>query len=143
IRSEHQRNPVIACLPWIKEQFSARCFKVPRVLVAQEVQSLSQRRAPTLVPSRLSTGVTTTIANPTTDAMQTTPGSSFALRAIVNPNFVCLRMLVKILRVVRNPKASGRRLNFQRLRQAYGAKLEVAGVRRAVIRCVDQLAGAQ
>src|SRR5437588_555268 len=84
---EDQIDAVIAGLPGIDKEIAARRFKVLCILIPQKLEGLPQRSAPMLTPSRLSSGVTTAIANPTTDSVRATPGSSFPVRAIVDFNF--------------------------------------------------------
>src|SRR5713101_4609171 len=84
---ENQLDTVIAGLPGIDKEVTARRFKVFCILISQKIESLSKRSAPTLIPSRLASGMTPTIADPTTNAVRAAPGSSFPVRAIVNFNF--------------------------------------------------------
>src|SRR5260370_16602163 len=86
---ENQLDAVIAGLPGIDKEVTARRFKVLCILISQKVESLSQRSAPTLIPTRFTSGVTATIADPTTNAVRAAPGSSFPVRALVNFNVHC------------------------------------------------------
>src|SRR5258708_19685555 len=84
---KNQRNALIARPPWIAEQRVARRFKIRGILVAKKFQRLPQRRTPLLIPSRFTSGVTTTIANPTPHPVRTTPRSAFPARPLLHFNF--------------------------------------------------------
>src|SRR5438105_586870 len=86
---ENQRDAIVARVP-----------KVLDILVAQKIQRPSQGSAPLLVPGWLAAGMTTAIANPTTDAMLATPRSSFSIWPIADFNLEFRRVLVKILAVI-------------------------------------------
>src|SRR5690349_7745688 len=84
---DNQRNAVVPRLPWIDEEISSRRFKMLDVFVAQVIKCLTKRSAPGLIPSRLASGLATAIANPSANAVRTTPGRSFAVRAVIDFNF--------------------------------------------------------
>src|SRR5258708_38049453 len=106
------------------------------ILVAQEIQRLSQRRAPLLIPSRFASGVTTAIANPAPHPVRTTPGCAFAAGTVVDFNFKFEWLLGEIFPVVGNPKTSRRCFDFERVRQTNIAELEMMAVVFAVSRDV-------
>src|SRR5437588_12635990 len=139
LRVENQRDTVVTRWPGIDEQRSARRLKIFYVLISQKVQRLSQRRPPLLIPSRLATGVTATIANPAPDAMDTTPGCSFPVWPIVDFNLEFGRMFVEILSVVRDGQSARRRFLGERMSQTEIAKLEMMAVSLAVGRDIDHL----
>src|SRR6266567_768224 len=83
---ENQRDAVISRLPRIAEQFATRPFKVCDIFVTQQIQSLTQRRAPSLIPSLFAAGVTAAIANPAANAMRTTPRGTLSIGAVIDFN---------------------------------------------------------
>src|SRR5437763_807216 len=125
MRIENQFNAVIARLPGINEQGSARGCKVKCIFVTQEIQRLSQRGAPGLIPSRLASGMTTAITNPAADAVRTAPRSAFAKGAAANFNVEPGRILVEIFAVIRELKTARRRVDLDCVGQADIAKLEM------------------
>src|ERR1700686_49840 len=136
---ENQRDAVIARLPRIEKEVPARRFKMRSVLIAQEIQRPSQRHPPALVPTRFASGVTTTIANPPTDAVGATPGGAFAVRAVIYFNFKCRWMLIEIFSVVGDLKTTRRCFDFEGVRQTNIAELEVMAIGFAVGRDSYQL----
>src|SRR5258708_25512768 len=109
------------------------------ILVAKKIQRLSQRRTPLLIPSRFTSGVTTTIANPTPHPVRTTPRCALAAGPVVDFNLKCRWMLIEIFSVIGNPEPAPRRLYFQRVRQTNLAELEMMAVGFAVSRDVQHL----
>src|SRR5258707_13475126 len=109
------------------------------ILVAKKIQRLSQRRTPLLIPSRFTSGVTTSTANPTPHPVRTTPTWSFAAGRAFDFNFKSRWMLIEIFSVIGNPEPAPRRLYFQRVRQTNLAELEMMAVGFAVGRDVQHL----
>src|SRR5207237_8237830 len=97
LRIECKCDAFIPGQPRKNEELSTRRFKMRRVSVAKEIQRLSQRRAPLLVPSCFATRVTTAIPNPTINAVQATPRCAFTIQTIVDLNFECGRIFVQNL----------------------------------------------
>src|SRR2546421_2061104 len=124
-RIENQRDAVITRLPWIGEKRPAGCFKMRNVCVTQKIKSVSQRLSPFLIPSRFASSLTTAIANPATDSMSATPGSTFAFGAIINFYFEFRRMLCEELAVVCDRESARWCFFRQSMRQTNVAEFEV------------------
>src|SRR5438309_10948744 len=112
---ENQRNAVVARSPWINEEPSARRFKEHSIFVAEKIQRLSQRRSPALIPSRLTSGVTAAVANPPVNAVSATPGSSFAVLAVIDLDFELRRMSGEKFPIVSDFETPGGRFYFERV----------------------------
>src|SRR5215204_3579947 len=96
---------VVSRRPRIAQQLASNTLKLLCRIVTQKIQRFTQRLSPRLVPTLLTTRVTTTIARPPTNSMHATPGAAFTIRSIIDLDFRLRRMMIEILRVVRNPKA--------------------------------------
>src|SRR5688572_11963348 len=101
MRIENKRDAIIARQPRKCEQVAARCLKVRRVFVTKKVERITQRRSPFLIPPRLASGYASTITNPTSYAVLTTPRSALAVRSVVDFHLMLGRILIEILAIVR------------------------------------------
>src|ERR1051326_1565604 len=136
---ENKSDAVIARPPWIEKQRAAGCFKMRNVRVTQIIKSISQRLSPCLIPSRLTAGVATAVANPATDAVNATPGSTFAFRSVIDLYIEFRRMLFEILAVVRDRETAGRRFFRKSMGQTYVAEFEMMTIGFAIRGDVEHL----
>src|SRR5687767_193369 len=81
--------------------------------IAQVVQRGTQWSTPFLVPSGLTTRVTTAVAHPATHTMLATPRSPLFLRAAVYLDFMLRRVAVQELIIISHPKPLARSLHRQ------------------------------
>jgi len=101
-------NVSIARLPRVLEQLAPEIFKPFGRTVAKIVQSRTQRPTPFLVPRRVTAGMTTAIANPTTDAVRATTRRAFTMGSRLQVNLMLRREAIEKLTVVRYPKVFAR-----------------------------------
>src|SRR6185369_6458137 len=132
-------NVSIARLPRVLEQPAPEIFKPFGRTVAKIVQSRTQRPTPFLVPRRVTAGMTTAIANPTTDAVRATTRRAFTMRSRLQVNLMLRREAIEKLTVVRYPKVFARSLHVQHVSKAQIAKLEMMPVGLTVDRDIDHL----
>src|ERR1044071_3706867 len=96
--------------PGITQQLASDTLKLLRCIVTQKIQRFTQRLAPHLIPTRLAPGVTATIARPPCNSMHTTPRRALTIRSIIDLDCRLGRMMIEILRVVREPNTRRARL---------------------------------
>src|SRR6185503_19613075 len=138
-RIEQDRYIVIPRRPRIAQQLTPIALKLSRRIITQKLKRGAQRLAPLLIPTRLTTSVTPTVSRPTRNPMHATPRTPFTVRPIINLNRQLRRMVIEILRVVRDPKTGGLGFNPQRMGQTEIAKLEVMPVSLTVSRNVYKI----
>src|ERR1044072_1275706 len=105
-RIQNHPDAFISGDPRKRKQVLPRGFEVRDVLVAQKVQSRSQRRPPLLVPPRLTPRMTPAIANPAADSVRATPRSTFAVGSVPEFNFSGGWMSIEILAVICDLKSA-------------------------------------
>src|SRR5687767_14475714 len=132
MRIENKRDAIIARQPRKCEQVAARCLKVRNVFVAKKVERIAQRRSPFLIPPLLASGYASTITNPTSYAVRTTPRSALAIRSVVDLHLMLGRMLIEILAIVRYCETARRSFDGQCVRQTQIPELKVMSVGLAV-----------
>src|SRR6185369_15493469 len=136
---QNNGNVIVTCSPRIAQQPTRRVFKLSRRIIAQKLQRCSQRLAPLLIPAWLTTSVTPTVSRPTRNTVHATPRTSFTVRSVINLNGQIGRMMIEILRIVRDPETRSLRFNPQRMRQTEIAKLEVVSVSLTISRDVYEI----
>ncbi len=119
--------------PGIFQELAGGVFVYLGQVVAQPIESLTQRLAPLLVPARVAAGVATAIAAPAFDAVDTAPGS-----ALEDFHSVDGRMLFQVFPEIRE---LGRLIRFdvvERVSQRHLAETVVMSVGFAVGRDVNE-----
>src|SRR5438045_9497870 len=112
---------------------------MPNVCVTQIIKSVSQRLSPFLIPSRLAARVATAVANPATDSMSATPGSTFDFEAIINFYFEFRRMLCEDLAIVCDRESARWCFFRQSMRQTNVAEFEMMTIGFTICGDVEHL----
>src|ERR1051325_3748578 len=87
---------IIPCAPGLAQQLTSDTLKLLRGIVTQKIQRFTQRLAPRLIPIRLATGVTATIARPPCNSMHTTPRRALTIRSIIDLDWRLGRLMIEI-----------------------------------------------